>query len=57
MAEGADALFLVSEGPECQTLVARLTAQRFIPAMLDGRNLFDPEEARPAGRTNIGVGR
>jgi UDPglucose 6-dehydrogenase len=58
MADGADALFLVTEWPEYRKLdLSRLAAEMCTPVILDGRNLFDPDEARRAGLIYIGVGR
>jgi len=58
LAEGADALVLVTEWPEFAKLdLPRLRALMRTPLLLDGRNFFDPDEVRAAGLTYIGVGR
>jgi UDPglucose 6-dehydrogenase len=58
MAEGADALLLVTEWPEYLELdLDRLAKRMRTPVLLDGRNLFDPKKARHAGLTYMGVGR
>ena len=58
MAEGADALFLVTEWPEYREFdLSRMAARMRTPLLLDGRNLFDPKEARQAGLRYLGVGR
>jgi len=58
LARGADALILVTEWPEFAHLdLARLREVMRTPLLLDGRNLFDPEEARAAGFVYMGVGR
>jgi len=57
-AEGADALVLVTEWPQYKELdLSQLAANMRTPILLDGRNLFDPNEARKAGWTYLGVGR
>jgi len=58
MAEGADALVLATEWPEYRKLdLARLARNMRTPVLFDGRNLFDPKEARAAGFIYRGVGR
>jgi UDPglucose 6-dehydrogenase len=58
VAEGADALVLVTEWPEFARLplaeASQLMAQ---PILVDGRNLFHPDTAREAGFDYTGVGR
>jgi UDPglucose 6-dehydrogenase len=58
MADGADALVLVTEWPQYRELdLARLATKMHTPVLVDGRNLFDPKEAGKAGWTYLGVGR
>lgn len=58
VAEGADALVLATEWPEYQGLdLRRLAARMRTLVLLDGRNVFDPKEARAAGLTYLGIGR
>jgi UDPglucose 6-dehydrogenase len=58
LARGADALVLVTEWPEFVHLdLARLREVMRTPLLLDGRNLFDPEDVRAAGFVYVGVGR
>jgi len=58
LAEGAEALLLVTDWPEYRRLdLVRLAKLMHTPVLLDGRNLFDPTEARQAGFLYIGVGR
>jgi len=58
LADGADALVLVTEWPEYRQLDLHRLAERMrAPVFLDGRNMFDPKEAREAGLTYFGVGR
>ncbi|MHB8117579.1 MAG: UDP-glucose dehydrogenase family protein [Methanothrix sp.] len=58
MADGADALILVTEWPQYRELdLARLATKMHTPVLVDGRNLFDPKEAGKAGWTYLGVGR
>lgn len=58
LAADCDALVLVTEWPEFRRLdlssLRRLTNG---PLLIDGRNLFDPEEAAAAGFQHVGVGR
>jgi len=58
LAEGAEALVLVTDWPEYRRLdLVRLAKLMRTPVLLDGRNVFDPNEARTAGFLYIGVGR
>jgi UDPglucose 6-dehydrogenase len=58
VAEGADALVLVTEWPEFAALPLEDIGQSMAQAILvDGRNLFDPDAARAAGFDYTGVGR
>jgi UDPglucose 6-dehydrogenase len=58
MAEGVDALVLITEWPQYLELdLTCLAAKMHTPLLVDGRNFFDPIEARKAGCTYIGVGR
>ncbi|HEX9187268.1 MAG TPA: UDP-glucose/GDP-mannose dehydrogenase family protein [Vicinamibacteria bacterium] len=57
-AEGADALFLVTEWNEFrQPDLARLKRAMRTPVLFDGRNVWDARKARAAGFTYYGVGR
>jgi UDPglucose 6-dehydrogenase len=57
-AEGADALFLVTEWNEFrQPDWARLKASMRTPVLFDGRNVWDAGKARAAGFTYYGIGR
>ncbi len=57
-AEGADALFLVTEWNEFrQPDWARLERVMRTPVLFDGRNVWDARKARAAGFTYYGVGR
>ena len=58
VAEKADALVVVTEWPEFRELALPLLVKRMSRAvMIDGRNLFSPEEARHAGFDYTGIGR
>lgn len=58
LASGVEALVLATDWPEYRHLdLARLAGMMSTPVLVDGRNLFDPEEARRAGWTYLGVGR
>lgn len=58
VADKADALVLVTEWPEFRMLPLGALAQRMSRTVLiDGRNLFSPEEARAAGFDYTGIGR
>jgi UDPglucose 6-dehydrogenase len=57
-AEGADALFLVTEWNEFRRPdFERLKRIMKTPVLLDGRNVWEPAKARAAGFTYFGVGR
>ncbi len=57
-AEGADALFLVTEWNEFRQLdLARLKRSMRTPVLFDGRNVWDARRARAAGFAYYGVGR
>ena len=57
-AEGADALFLVTEWNEFrQPDLARLRRAMRTPVLFDGRNVWDAARARAAGFAYYGVGR
>jgi UDPglucose 6-dehydrogenase len=57
-AEQADALLLITEWPEFADLNLMELASRMKTAVLvDGRNLFSPDEARKAGFDYTGIGR
>jgi len=58
VAEGADALVMVTEWNEFKHLdLARLRAAMRQPVIVDGRNMYDPEEMRTLGFTYRGMGR
>ncbi|WP_299029175.1 UDP binding domain-containing protein, partial [uncultured Thermanaerothrix sp.] len=58
LAMGADALVLATEWQEYKKLDLRQLAQAMrTPVLLDGRNLFDPKEAKNAGFVYLGWGR
>jgi UDPglucose 6-dehydrogenase len=58
VAEHADALVLVTEWPEFASLNLKQLAKRMNKAVLiDGRNLFQPGQARAAGFEYAGIGR
>jgi UDPglucose 6-dehydrogenase len=58
LADKADALVVITEWPEFRELSLPLLAQRMSHAvMVDGRNLYSPEEARRAGFDYTGIGR
>ncbi len=58
MAEGADALVLVTEWKEFGTLdLASLAPRMARPILIDGRNLFDPAAAYRAGFDYAAIGR
>jgi len=49
---------LVTDWPEYRRLdLTRLAKLMRTPVFLDGRNVFDPNEARKAGFIYLGVGR
>jgi UDPglucose 6-dehydrogenase len=56
--EGADALVLVTEWNEFKQLdMDRVKASMRTPVLIDGRNIYDPEEMRTLGFTYRGMGR
>ena len=58
LAYNADALVLVTEWDLYHRLELRkLAKQMKTPLLVDGRNVYSPEEARAAGFHYIGVGR
>lgn len=58
LAEGCDALILATGWEEYRHLdLARLAKIMNQPVLIDGRNFFDPEQARQAGFVYLGVGR
>ncbi len=58
VADGADALLLVTEWDEFRTLdMSRIKELMRRPVIVDGRNLFDPKVMREAGFVYRGVGR
>ncbi|MBC7084646.1 MAG: UDP-glucose 6-dehydrogenase, partial [Firmicutes bacterium] len=58
MADGADALVLLTEWPEYRELdLSEIAKTMRTPVLLDGRNIFDPVEAKKAGLRYMGVGR
>lgn len=58
MADGADALVLLTEWPEYRELdLSKIAKTMRTPVFLDGRNMFDPMEAKKAGLRYMGVGR
>ena len=58
LAEDADALVLVTEWKEFRKLdLAELAGAMATPILVDGRNLFQPEEAIAAGFDYSGIGR
>lgn len=55
---GADALVLVTEWDAYHRLeLRRLAKQMRTPILIDGRNVYSPQEAREAGFHYVGVGR
>jgi UDPglucose 6-dehydrogenase len=57
-AEGADALVLVTEWNEFKNLdLARVKSLMKEPVLIDGRNIYDPDQARAHGFKYMGVGR
>ena len=57
-ARGAHALLLLTEWEEFQDLdLARLRSQMEVPILVDGRNLYDPAQARAAGFEYFSIGR
>jgi len=58
VAAGADALILATEWNEFKVLdFKRLKEMMRTPIIVDGRNLWDPQQVRDLGFTYIGVGR
>lgn len=58
LANGSDALVVVTEWPQFRELdLPALRRRMRTPLLLDGRNLFEPEEAVAAGFAYVGVGR
>jgi UDPglucose 6-dehydrogenase len=58
VAEGADALVLVTEWPEFSTLdLSEIAGVMRGNLLVDGRNLFDPGRVRDAGLLYEGIGR
>jgi UDPglucose 6-dehydrogenase len=57
-ASGAHALLLLTEWDEFRNLdLAKMRSQMEVPILLDGRNLYDPSQARAAGFEYISIGR
>jgi UDPglucose 6-dehydrogenase len=57
-AEGADALFLVTEWSEFRRPdLKKLKRQMKTPVIFDGRNVYEPAQEREEGFTNFGIGR
>ncbi|SFB83915.1 UDPglucose 6-dehydrogenase [Marinospirillum celere] len=57
-AQGADAILLVTEWKEFWNLdLASIKEQMNLPLLLDGRNIYDPEELAAQGWVYSGVGR
>jgi len=58
LAEGAEALVVATDWPEYRDLdLDRLASVMRTPVLLDGRNLFDPNEAHKVGFLYLGIGR
>jgi UDPglucose 6-dehydrogenase len=58
VARGAEALLLLTEWDEYRHLdLNRLRDLMQVPVLVDGRNLFDPDEVRAAGFSYVGMGR
>ncbi len=58
LAEGADALIIATPWNEFKQLdMARICKLMRIPNLMDGRNLYDPDEMRALGFTYRAVGR
>ena len=58
LSHNADALLLVTEWEQYQKLELRkLEKHMKTPILIDGRNVFSPQEAMAAGFHYIGVGR
>lgn len=57
-AEGADLLLVLTEWPEVKALdLGKLKKAMRCPVVVDGRNVFNPEELRSKGFTYISIGR
>ncbi|MGC9347915.1 MAG: UDP-glucose dehydrogenase family protein [Anaerolineae bacterium] len=57
-ADGADALVLVTEWNEFKNLdLARVKSLMNEPVLIDGRNIYDPDQARSLGFKYMGIGR
>lgn len=58
VADGADAIVVATEWDEYRTLDLRELSQRMhTPILVDGRNIYRPEEVKVAGLLYMGVGR
>jgi len=58
VADGADAIVVATEWDEYRTLDLRELSQRMhTPILVDGRNIYRPEEVKAAGLLYMGVGR
>lgn len=58
LAKDADGLVLATEWDEYRELdLRKLAALMRVPVLVDGRNVFKPEEARAAGFTYLSIGR
>ena len=58
LAHNADALVLITDWDEYQKMDLGALAKRMnIPLLIDGRNIYAPEEAQAAGFHYIGIGR
>ena len=58
LAHNADALVLITDWEEYQNMDLKALAKRMnTPLLIDGRNIYAPEEARAAGFHYIGIGR
>ncbi len=58
LAEGSDALVVITEWRQFQSLDLQALARSMAtPVLVDGRNIFDPDEAARAGFSYTGIGR
>lgn len=58
VAEGADAILVATEWDEYRTLdLKELCRRMHTPILVDGRNIYPPEEVKAAGLLYMGVGR
>jgi UDPglucose 6-dehydrogenase len=58
VAKGSDALILVTEWDEFKTLdMRKISSLMNHPIIIDGRNIYNPEEMAQAGFTYAGIGR